>query len=120
MFNPSRLDPKLPAGSVNGTINLSGELAKEKFAGKMQFAPSTLNNVPLSGKADVVYESGHLPRALTDLRLGNNIVKTNGSFGKKGDRLNIDITAPDLSRFGFGLGGLLNTRYASRRLLVYS
>ena len=56
-FNPSRLDSKLPAGSVNGTINLSGELAKEKFAGKMQFAPSTLNNVPLSGKADVVYES---------------------------------------------------------------
>ena len=109
-FNPSRLDSKLPAGSVNGTINLSGELAKEKFAGKMQFAPSTLNNVPLSGKADVVYESGHLPRALTDLRLGNNIVKTNGSFGKKGDRLNIDITAPDLSRFGFGLGGLLNMR----------
>ena len=109
-FNPSRLGPKLPAGSVNGTINLSGELAKEKFAGKMQFAPSTLNNVPLSGKADVVYESGHLPRALTDLRLGNNIVKTNGSFGKKGDHLNIDITAPDLSRFGFGLGGLLNTR----------
>ncbi|RKV74376.1 MAG: translocation/assembly module TamB, partial [Neisseria sp.] len=44
-FNPSRLDSKLPAGSVNGTINLSGELAKEKFAGKMQFAPSTLNNV---------------------------------------------------------------------------
>lgn len=44
------------------------------------------------------------------MRLGNNIVKTNGSFGKKGDRLNIDITAPDLSRFGFGLGGLLNTR----------
>ena len=47
---------------------------------------------------------------LTDLTLGSNIVKTNGSFGKKGDRLNLNITAPDLSRFGFGLGGLLNAR----------
>ena len=76
----------------------------------MQFAPSTLNGVPLSGKADVAYENKHLSRALTDLTLGSNIVKTNGSFGKKGDRLNLNITAPDLSRFGFGLGGLLNAR----------
>ena len=76
----------------------------------MQFAPSTLNGVPLSGKADIAYENKHLARALTDLTLGNNIVKTNGSFGKKGDRLNLNITAPDLSRFGFGLGGLLNAR----------
>lgn len=109
-FDPARLDPQLPAGSVNGTINLTGELANEKFAGKMQFAPSTLNGVPLSGRADIAYEARHLPRALTDLRLGSNTVKTDGSFGKKGDRLNIDISAPDLSRFGFGLGGLLNAR----------
>ena len=109
-FNPARIDPQLPQGSVNGNINLTGILAQEKFAGNMQFAPSTLNGVPLSGKADVAYENKHLSRALTDLTLGSNIVKTNGSFGKKGDRLNIDITAPDLSRFGFGLGGLLNTR----------
>lgn len=109
-FNPARIDPQLPQGSVNGNINLTGILAQEKFAGKMQFAPSTLNGVPLSGKADVVYENKHLSRALTDLTLGSNIVKTNGSFGKKGDRLNLNITAPDLSRFGFGLGGLLNAR----------
>ncbi len=109
-FNPARIDPQLPQGSVNGNINLTGILAQEKFAGKMQFAPSTLNGVPLSGKADVAYENKHLSRALTDLTLGSNIVKTNGSFGKKGDRLNLNITAPDLSRFGFGLGGLLNAR----------
>ena len=109
-FNPARIDPQLPQGSVNGNINLTGILAQEKFAGKMQFAPSTLNGVPLSGKADVAYENKHLARALTDLTLGSNIVKTNGSFGQKGDRLNLNITAPDLSRFGFGLGGLLNAR----------
>ncbi|MCI4052807.1 hypothetical protein MM710_31820, partial [Klebsiella pneumoniae] len=30
-FDPSRIDPQLPAGNINGSINLAGELAKEKF-----------------------------------------------------------------------------------------
>ena len=107
-FNPAHIDPKFPSGNINGSINLAGELAKEQFSGKMRFSPSILNGVPLNGHADIVYESRHLPRALIDLRLGQNIIKTDGSFGKKGDRLNLNITAPDLSRFGFGLEGLLN------------
>ncbi len=107
-FNPAHINPKFPSGNINGSINLAGELAKEQFSGKMRFSPSILNGVPLNGHADIVYESRHLPRALIDLRLGQNIIKTDGSFGKKGDRLHLNITAPDLSRFGFGLEGLLN------------
>ncbi|HEY9992718.1 TPA: translocation/assembly module TamB domain-containing protein [Neisseria meningitidis] len=107
-FNPAHIDPKFPSGNINGSINLAGELAKEQFASKMRFSPSILNGVPLNGHADIIYESRHLPRAAVDLRLGQNIIKTDGSFGKKGDRLNLNITAPDLSRFGFGLEGLLN------------
>lgn len=109
-FDPSRIDPQLPAGNINGSINLAGELAKEKFTGKMRFLPGTFNGVPIAGSADIVYESRHLPRAAVDLRLGRNIIKTDGGFGKKGDRLNLNITAPDLSRFGFGLAGSLNVR----------
>ncbi|EMR8544445.1 translocation/assembly module TamB [Neisseria gonorrhoeae] len=109
-FDPSRIDPQFPAGNINGSIHLAGELAKEKFTGKMRFLPGTFNGVPIAGSADIVYESRHLPRAAVDLRLGRNIVKTDGGFGKKGDRLNLNITAPDLSRFGFGLAGSLNVR----------
>ncbi|MBG9075499.1 translocation/assembly module TamB domain-containing protein [Neisseria meningitidis] len=109
-FDPSRINPQLPAGNINGSINLAGELAKEKFTGKMRFLPGTFNGVPIAGSADIVYESRHLPRAAVDLRLGRNIIKTDGGFGKKGDRLNLNITAPDLSRFGFGLAGSLNVR----------
>lgn len=107
-FNPAHIDPKFPSGNINGSINLAGELAKEQFVSKMRFSPSILNGVPLNGHADIIYESRHLPRAAVDLRLGQNIIKTDGSFGKKGDRLNLNITAPDLFRFGFGLEGLLN------------
>ncbi|WP_416192784.1 translocation/assembly module TamB domain-containing protein [Neisseria sp. CCUG12390] len=109
-FNPAKLDKQFPAGNVNGTIALNGELANQKFGGKMQFAPSTLSGVALSGKADILYENQRLPRALTDIRLGSNAIRTDGSFGKKGDRLNININAPDLARFGFGLSGLLNAK----------
>lgn len=109
-FNPAQLDPLFPRGSVNGTIALNGELAKQKFDGKMQFAPSTLNGVTLSGKADIAYENQHLPRALTDIRLGTNVIKTDGSFGKKGDRLNLNVNAPDLARFGFGLSGAVQAK----------
>ncbi|MCI4077803.1 hypothetical protein MM809_34405, partial [Klebsiella pneumoniae] len=85
-FDPSRIDPQLPAGNINGSINLAGELAKEKFTGKMRFLPGTFNGVPIAGSADIVYASRHLPRAAVDLRLGRNIIKADGGFGKKGDR----------------------------------
>ncbi|WP_165089678.1 translocation/assembly module TamB domain-containing protein [Neisseria yangbaofengii] len=109
-FNPGKMDKQLPVGNINGNITLTGELGKQKFGGKMQFGPSMLNGVSLSGKADILYEDQHLPRALADLKLGTNVINTSGSFGKKGDRLNLNISAPDLSRFGFGLSGLLNAK----------
>ncbi|QEY23880.1 translocation/assembly module TamB domain-containing protein [Neisseria animalis] len=109
-FNPAQIDPQLPAGSINGTIALTGELANQRYGGTMQFTPGTLNGVSLSGSADILYENQHFSRALTDLKLGTNVIKTDGSFGKKNDRLNLSISAPDLSRFGFGLSGLLNAK----------
>ncbi|PSJ79832.1 translocation/assembly module TamB domain-containing protein [Neisseria iguanae] len=109
-FNPAKLDKQLPAGNINGMVALTGELDNQKFGGKMQFGPSMLNGVSLSGNADILYENQHLPRALTDIKLGTNVINTRGSFGKKGDRLNLNISAPDLSRFGFGLSGLLNAK----------
>ena len=85
-------------------------LAEEKFSGKMQFGNSVLSGAVLSGNADVLYEKQHLARAAADIRLGRNRVKTDGSFGKAGDRLNLDINAPELDKFGFGLGGALTAK----------
>ena len=76
----------------------------------MQFGNSVLSGAVLSGNADVLYEKQHLARAAADIRLGRNRVKTDGSFGKAGDRLNLDINAPELDKFGFGLGGALTAK----------
>ena len=109
-FNPGKLHPDFPTGSINGDIKLNGVLAEEKFSGKMQFGNSVLSGAVLSGNADVLYEKQHLARAAADIRLGRNRVKTDGSFGKAGDRLNLDINAPELDKFGFGLGGALTAK----------
>lgn len=109
-FNPGKLHPDFPIGSINGDIKLNGVLAEEKFSGKMQFGNSVLSGAVLSGNADVLYEKQHLARAAADVRLGRNRVKTDGSFGKAGDRLNLDINAPELDKFGFGLGGALTAK----------
>ena len=107
-FNPAKLNADFPIGNINGNIDLSGQLAQGmKLSGKMAFGPSSLSGVNLRGTADIVYDNAHLSRAITDIALGANNIKTNGSFGKRGDKLNLNINAPDLSRFGFGLSGLL-------------
>ena len=109
-FNPGKLHSDFPVGSINGDIKLNGVLTEEKFSGKMQFGNSVLSGAVLSGNADVLYEKQHLARAAADIRLGRNRVKTDGSFGKAGDRLNLDINAPELDKFGFGLGGALTAK----------
>lgn len=109
-FNPAALMPQLPAGSVNGNIKLDGLLAEQSFGGRLAFEPSVLSGVELKGRADVRYEKEHLSRASGDILLGRNRIRTDGSFGKAGDRLNLDIAAPDLDKFGFGLRGQLNAK----------
>lgn len=109
-FNPAKLNKTFPAGNVNGDINVEGELANNRYGGKMQFGQSMLSGVALRGSADVMYEKEHLSRAVADILLGRNSIKTNGSFGKAGDRLNLDINAPELDKFGFGLSGLVTAK----------
>lgn len=109
-FNPAELHPDFPIGNINGNIDIDGTLAEQQFNGKMRFSPSTLSGVPLRGQADIEYAKQHLSRATLAVFLGNNRLQTKGSFGKAGDRLNIDINAPDLSRFGFGLTGILQAQ----------
>ena len=109
-FNPARLHTDFPAGDINGSIRLDGELEEQKFGGKLKLGGSTLSGVALAGSADLQYGNKHISRAAAEILLGRNRLKTSGSFGKAGDRLSIDIGAPDLDKFGFGLGGSLNAK----------
>ncbi|KPN71136.1 translocation/assembly module TamB domain-containing protein [Neisseria sp. 83E34] len=106
-FNPARMYADLPEGRVNGSFKVNGRLADQYIAANLNFGQSTLSDVNLSGKADVVYDKDHLSKIASNIQLGNNRLFANGSFGKRGDKLTLDVNAPDLSRFGLGMSGLL-------------
>lgn len=110
-FNPSKVNSSFPAGSINGHINVSGQLAQQPaIKADMLWHNSILSGAALSGKAIIRYRNQHLEQANINLNAGRNRILTNGSFGKTGDKLNLDINAPDIGLFGFGLKGLLNTK----------
>ncbi|XXQ69195.1 translocation/assembly module TamB domain-containing protein [Neisseriaceae bacterium B1] len=106
-FNPNQFYPTFPVGSVNGTIDANGLAGKQQFDAQMQFGKSQLSGAELSGSAKIGYLDKHLHQADADIRLGQNRILTQGAYGKKGDTLKLDINAPELNRFGFGVQGAL-------------
>lgn len=109
-FNPRKLYATFPDGSVNGTIDLTGQLAKQIFHSNMTFAPSQLSGANLSGSGKISYENNHLSNSDVSIVLGNNVLKTQGAFGKKGDTLVLNLDAPNIAQFGFGMSGLLKAK----------
>ncbi|MDO4433631.1 MAG: translocation/assembly module TamB domain-containing protein [Alysiella sp.] len=109
-FNPARFYPSFPEGSVNGQIQLTGLATKQQFAAQMRFGVSQLSGTSLSGSGQIQYQNQHFSQINTDIRLGQNRIFTQGAFGKKGEVLQLDINAPELYRFGFGIQGALNAK----------
>lgn len=105
-FNPAKLYPEFPAGNVNGEVKLSGEIVNTAYQAELLFRPSELSGAKLSGSGLVAYDNNHLSRADLSVQLGSNILKTQGKFGKKGDVLQVNVNAPNLAQFGFGVKGL--------------
>ena len=109
-FNPSALYPSFPQGNISGKIQATGELAKQQFHSELNFAPSTLSGANLSGNGIVDYQNNHISRADLAIHLGSNHINTKGAYGKQGDNLALDINAPNLNLFGFGLQGALTAK----------
>lgn len=110
-FNPAKLNDTFPTGNINGHITLTGRLDPQlDIKVEMLWHNSILSNAPLNGKANIRYRNQHLEQTDINLHLGQNRINSNGSFGKNGDKLNLDINAPNLSLFGFGIKGLLITK----------
>nr|WP_314228017.1 translocation/assembly module TamB domain-containing protein [uncultured Kingella sp.] len=109
-FNPSALYPSFPQGNINGKIQATGEIAKQQIHSELNFAPSTLSGANLSGNGIVDYQDNHISRADLAIHLGSNHINTKGAYGKQGDNLALDINAPNLNLFGFGLQGALTAK----------
>ncbi|SSY70421.1 translocation/assembly module TamB domain-containing protein [Alysiella crassa] len=104
----SKLYPDLPSSNINGDIKLQGEVARNAYHAELHFRPSHFSGANLSGNGYVSYENNHLSKANLSVKLGNNIVQTQGSFGRKNDVLKVNVNAPSLAQLGFGIKGLAN------------
>ncbi|MEO9385717.1 translocation/assembly module TamB, partial [Chromobacterium phragmitis] len=106
--DPSRLQTSLPKGDLNATLKMAGQLAEPLEVGaKLQFAPSRLSGAPLSGSANVLLDQRRLKQLLMDIRLADNRLQANGSYGVAGDKLKLAINAPNLSLLGPGFAGTI-------------
>lgn len=105
-----RFDPALfgdfPAARIDAALNASGKLiGRRRIAAALAIADSRWAGQPLSGKARLLVEGDRLADAEVSLRLAENRLIASGSLGAAGDRLSLDLDAPDLGRFGAGLAG---------------
>lgn len=119
-FDPSKIMPELPQGDVNLNLTAKGGLAvltkgkstvpEPDISLDWALQTSRLSGAPLSGKGHVRYAQSHLPNIDALLNLGNNHIKAKGGFGTDKDRLDLDIQAPNLDLFGFGLQGYVEAK----------
>lgn len=107
-FNPNIISPEFPVGNITAKVNLNGALGPDlKLNTQLNISPSTLSGAAFNGTADLQLLKDRLTRANTNISLGPNRIQTSGSFGGERDLLKLNINAPNLAQFGFGLSGSL-------------
>ena len=107
-FDPSRF-ARVPAAALNGTLAASGRLQPRPVV-DAQFAlrDSRFAGQPLAGRGELMIDWPRIPRADVQLAAGPNRLTANGAFGGPGDRLRVELAAPELGPYGLD-GGLAGT-----------
>ena len=110
-FNPEVVHDNAPSGNINGNLSLNGELKQQIIANSiLSLKNSVLSGMPFSADGDLHYAKNHLEPSKVKIVLGQNNINANGTFGLANDKLNLDVNAPNLALFGFGLNGGLNIK----------
>jgi len=111
----SRFDPsqfaKLPAALINARFNTQGKLEPRPIIdANFELRDSKMAGQPLAGRGQLSIDWPRIPQADIQLSAGPNKLNTKGAFGRAGDRLLIDIDAPQLSPYGLegGISGRLD------------
>lgn len=104
-FDPSRL-AKVAPGRINADFSARGSLAKVlRVALDFALNESEYAGLPMTGNGKVRVEGERLMPSEASLLMAGNQVNLKGSFGARGDRLKVNIDAPQLDRLKFGVGG---------------
>ena len=96
-FDPSAF-VKTSKGNLNFDFTASGRMAPE-IGGEAQvrIAPSTFAGLPASGRVLVAGDRRRIAKADVDVALGEARVTAKGSFGARGDALDVSLRAPEIA-----------------------
>lgn len=99
-FDPARF-ARVPAARINASFSAHGSL-QPRPAGRFRFAlrDSQWAGQPLSGQGEADLDWPRLHRVDVQLVAGPNRLLARGAFGRPGDRLAAELTAPRLDLFG--------------------
>ena len=109
----SRLNMKL-ALAGNWSPELTGML-------DYRFEESRFNRQPVVGKGRI--EFAQLPSSAiaivsaADLQIGSNRIQAHGQYGRRGDTMTLQISAPALDQIGFGVSGALKAQMKLRGVI---
>ena len=98
----------IPPTDLNAGLEVSGTLLPE-VAGKLQFtlSGSQFAQHDISGNGHLDFAGMQRATAALEVRLGDNRLNLNIAHGTGSDSVQLMLDAPDLARFGNGLGGQL-------------
>jgi len=103
-FDPSAF-ARVQHGDLNFAFVVSGTAA-EPMGGdaRIDIASSTLAGMPAAGRIAIAGDRQRIAHADVDVTLGQSHVAAKGSFGARGDVLDVSAHAPDLSALAKPLG----------------
>lgn len=107
-FDPSRF-AKLPSARFNADWQATGQLAPHpKVEARFSIRDSRIVQQALSGQGQLSLDWPRIPRLDVELKAGSNHVHVAGAQGQPGDRLTLNVDAPNLGELAeLGLEGRL-------------
>ncbi|MCV2502633.1 MAG: translocation/assembly module TamB domain-containing protein [Neisseriaceae bacterium] len=103
-FNPNIINPSYPKGSINGEAYIRGNI-NESLQLMTDIDNSQISNMPFYMKGVANFNTKGVNEADIKLKLGYNHLILNGKANNDNDKLNIDVSMPNLQYFGFGISG---------------
>jgi translocation and assembly module TamB len=111
-FDPGQFVQSMGAGRslINASFDLKGALDPTlDLVMRFNLADSVINKQKLLGRGYLDLSGKHLRKADIDLEVAGNRLNAQGSFGKAGDKLQLNVLAPKLDAIGWpGLNGDIN------------
>ncbi len=97
-----------PSSDLNMSLRLAGDLAPAAGTVNFKIDRSQWAQHAVIGDGQIKFNDLNQLKSKIDVRIGSNQLRAQGGFGKAGDSMHLEVTAPALGQIGLGLDGALH------------